>query len=117
MKTPDRVLIEWTSDEIAFDLGQGPRVLTRGEITQVSESIWNGQINVYRWDYYGPYFSNQWAPQMIRSCMGQRATGPWLAQFESAIQAALYALFEDTGTSCVAPLVRTLMELEASGEL
>lgn len=83
----------------------------------IADAIWTGQINVPLWDYYGTYFSNQWSVKMARLCMGRRATGPWLAYFESMMQAALHAIFDDPEWQHVTPLVRTLKDMDESGEL
>lgn len=33
MKTPEVTLTEWTTDEIKFDFGRGPRTFTREQFT------------------------------------------------------------------------------------
>lgn len=117
MKTPDQVLTEWASDEITFDLGQGPVIVTKEEMILIADAIWTGQLNVPKWEYYGTYFSNRWDVGMVRKCMGQKATGQWLAQFETITAAAIFAIFDGDGKPSKFYSFPTFKELEASGEL
>jgi hypothetical protein len=90
MKNAEDVLRQWALDEIQLNVGKGPEVWSRDDLTQMIGSM---MTDLYRSGNLPKFVSklsthDSRAGYIIAANLGKNATPQWLAKFKSLAQAA-----------------------------